>query len=142
MKSRSFWRLPMTLSEQRLQISNLSHLLNGQCQFRSQLTRSEVWFTFFIFRDFWRYIVATFAGSSLKSKARKALKEIEDKTSCITFKEVTDSPNTPHIQIREVQTLGEGVCANSPLGRQQTVNVVNVATTCQVRTIIVMFVLQ
>jgi uncharacterized membrane protein YgcG len=70
-------------------------------------------------------------SASLKTKVRKAVDEIATKTGCITFEEVSGSPSKPYIQYREVQSLGEGTCANSPLGRQQTVNVINVATTCQ-----------
>uniref|UniRef100_A0A915HGG1 Metalloendopeptidase n=1 Tax=Romanomermis culicivorax TaxID=13658 RepID=A0A915HGG1_ROMCU len=71
--------------------------------------------------------------SKLKTMVHEALKELQDQTGgCIAFSEVDDRPSSSFIAYREVPSLGPGVCADSPLGRQSDVNVINVATTCQV----------
>jgi len=80
-----------------------------------------------------QFTTSLIKSSALKNNIRKAVKEIEDKTGgCITFVEVSSAPSKSYIQYKEVQSLGEGVCAQSYLGRQSDVNVIDVSTTCQV----------
>jgi len=75
----------------------------------------------------------------LKALIGRALEEIQVRSECLTFEEVTSKPSGPFIVYLEHPTLGPGVCANSPLGKQADGNVINVASSCQV--IIVIFLL-
>jgi hypothetical protein len=77
------------------------------------------------------YTLNYIKSNSLKPIIRDALNEIQTKTGCIKFSLVDSTPEHSHIQFTEVNSLGDGVCAESPLGKQSIVNEINVATTCQ-----------
>lgn len=80
-----------------------------------------------------KYSAALVKTPKLKNMVGRALQEIQTSSGgCISFEEVTWKPNGPFIVYVEHPSLGAGVCANSPLGKQPDGNMVNVATSCQV----------